>query len=129
MSTAVDANVVIAWQTPGHVFHEEAVRWIGEAEPPLIMNELNLAEVLVGLPSTVWSDVIAALETMGFEFVTTNAREIAEARVSTGLRMPDACVLAAAHQAGADTVLTFDTTLQSAATAQGFATDVVGPPV
>jgi len=118
VSTAVDASVVIAWQTPGHVFHREAVRLIGEAEPPLYLHELHLAEVLVGLPRASWHGAMEVLTTMGFEFVTTSATEVARARLDTGRRMPDACVIAAARSTGAHDVLTFDVALASAARAQ-----------
>jgi len=121
VSTVVDANVVIAWQTPGHTFHDVAVRLIGEAEPPLVLHELNLAEVLVGLPRPSWDSAIDTLTAMGFTFVTTSAVEVAAARLDTRLRMPDACVVAAARQMGAGAVLTLDETLAAAARGAGLA--------
>lgn len=120
MSTVVDANVVIAWQTPDHVFHADAVRLIGDAEPALYMHELNLAEVLVGLDRNDWPHVVTTLVEMGFEFVTTDAIALAAARVDGRVRMPDACVLAAARTTGAAAVLTFDATLRAAAAASGY---------
>ncbi|MDR3070485.1 MAG: PIN domain-containing protein [Propionibacteriaceae bacterium] len=115
MSTAVDTSVVIAWQTPEHVFHADATRLIGDAEPPLYMDELNLAEVLVGLDRSDWPGLMETLAEMGFEFVRSTAAEVAAARLDSRLRIPDACVLAAARAAKADAILTFDAALATAA--------------
>jgi predicted nucleic acid-binding protein len=120
LSAAVDASVVIAWQTPGHVFHARAVAMLGLADPPLYLNELNLAEVLVGMDRPVWSDAMAALVDVGFVFSPVNAVDVAAARLDSKLRLPGACVLATAQTTGADTVLTFDSALASAATALGY---------
>ena len=127
MSTVVDASVVIAWQTPDHQFFDQAGRLVGRAEPPLYLNELNLAEVLVGLAPQTWPDATALLTTMGFEFVTTSAVEVARARLDTRLRMPDACVLATARKVGARAVLTFDAALAEAARRDGFVTELSDP--
>jgi predicted nucleic acid-binding protein len=119
VSTAVDASVVIAWQTPEHVFHTEATRLIGDAEPPFYMDELNLAEVLVGLDRNDWPGLIGTLSEMGFAFVRSSAAEVAAARPDSRLRMPDACVLAAARAAKADAVLTLNAALATAANKLG----------
>ena len=119
MSAVVDANVVIAWQTSEHVFHADATRLIGDVEPPLYMNELNLAEVLVGIDRSDWSGLRGTLTEMGFEFVHTGAVDLAATRLDSRLRMPDACVLATARVVGADAVLSFDQALVAAATALG----------
>lgn len=124
MSAAVDASVVIAWQSPDHVFHAEAIQLIGGTEPPLYLNELNLAEVLVGISKDTWPSAIETLREMGFRFVTTSATELAAARVDTGLRMPDACVIATARSTGSTTVLTFDSALTRAAVSLGLVTEI-----
>ena len=127
LSAAVDASVVIAWQTPGHVFHQRAVSLLGAVDPPLYLSGLNLAEVLVGIDRTAWSSATATLIEAGFVFSPVKATELAEARLDSNLRLPDACVLATARATGADTVLTFDSALAAAATALGYATSVDEP--
>ncbi len=122
MTTAVDASVVIAWQTPGHIFQADAIRLLGDAEPPLVMSEINLAEVLVGTPKAAWNDLLDTLQEMGFGFIEVTAADIASARIASHLRLPDACVLAAARNAKAEAILSFDQELNAAATSLGFAT-------
>jgi predicted nucleic acid-binding protein len=50
------------------------------------------------------------------------APRLATLRAQTNLKLPDCCVLLAAEDSGADTVLTFDAQLAAAARAAGFAT-------
>jgi predicted nucleic acid-binding protein len=122
LTTAVDTSVVIAWQNPRHVFHERAVQLIAQAIPPLYLSELNLAEFLVGLNQSEWDAATRTLTAMGFNFLNPSGTEVAAARLDGKLRMPDACVLATARMARADTLLTFDDALAAAATKLGLAT-------
>jgi len=123
VGTAIDASVVIAWQNPAHIFHNEATEMIMQADPPLYISELNLAEVLVGIDPTDWETFIAGLTSIGFTISTPTATDIAQARIDSHLRMPDAHVIATARTQGADTILSFDTALVSAANTLGFTTN------
>jgi predicted nucleic acid-binding protein len=58
----------------------------------------------------------------GFTFHHTAAEELADARRTTGLKMPDACVIAVAKAQNATAVLSLDERLRRAARAGGFAT-------
>jgi len=119
VSAAVDASVVIAWQNSTHQFHQQAVAMLTQTAPPLWMSELNLAEVLVGLDQAQWDVFVTALVEVGFQFCSPSARQLARARVITGLRLPDACVLATASAQGVNQVLTFDQRLLQAAAQVG----------
>ena len=123
MGVAVDASVVIAWQNPDHVFHSEATALIAEADPPLFMGDLNLAEVLVGLDRSSWASLTKAMVSLGFHFVTPSAFDIAGARIDTNLRMPDAYMIATAQKLKATKVLSFDTSIIAAAKSLGFTTN------
>jgi len=125
VSVAIDASVVIAWQNPAHVFHAAATQMIAAAEPPLLMSELNLAEVLVGLDRADWAAFANALTAVGFQFCTPSAIEVAGARLDSHLRMPDAYVIATARTAGATTILSLDAALIAAAQSLGFGTSTL----
>ena len=123
VGTAVDASVVIAFEDPDHVFHARATDLIGDAELPLYLSELTLAEVLVGLEPVEWGTTMRELEEIGFVYCAPKAEDIAQARLDSHLRMPDACVIATARAASADTLLSFDAQLLAAAQSLGFATN------
>jgi predicted nucleic acid-binding protein len=125
VGTAVDASVVIAFEDPGHPSHTVATDLLGDAEPPLYMSELTLAEVLVGLDPAEWVTAIGELEDVGFVSSDPKAEDIAHVRLACHLRMPDACVIATARAETADTVLSFDATLLAAAQKLGFATNTL----
>jgi predicted nucleic acid-binding protein len=125
MSSAIDATVVIAWQNAGHIFHDAATGMLSAAEPPLVMSELNLAEVLVGLDPALWSNFVADLAEVGFVFGSLSALEIARARTDTHLRMPDACVIAIARAHSVDAIVSFDAAVLAAARADGFAANAL----
>jgi len=125
VGTAVDASVVIAWQNPSHVFHSAATQMLAGAKPPLHMCELNTAEVLVGLAREAWPAFLSMLVEAGFVFCAPDALALAQARLDSRLRMPDAHVIATARTQAADTILSLDKTLISAATSLGFTTNVL----
>ena len=113
----LDACVLIAYANPADVHHELALDLLAEPEE-FVVNELTLAEFLVK-PATLGLDVerIAAdlLEDLG----ATRAdparlaadrpwdTQVAATRAATGLRIPDAVVLATALSLGG-TVASFD---------------------
>jgi len=125
VGTAVDASVVIAFEDPNHVFHAVATELIGDADLPLYMSALTLAEVLVGLDRAEWVNAIGELEDIGFVYCDPKAEDIAHVRLVSHLRMPDACVIATARTKSADTVLSFDGPLLAAAQSLGFTTNTL----
>lgn len=86
------------------------------------MHKLTLAEVLVGAVSTGqgsqrFGDLIA-LGVVMHEPAGGEPLHVAELRVSTGLKLPDCCVLLAARSAELP-LATFDDRLASAAESMG----------
>jgi predicted nucleic acid-binding protein len=116
-----DANVVIAATTPGHVHHAAARRIVVEhGRAGIALHSLTLAEVLVG-PARAGAEAQArrTLAAAGFEPAPDPAPEdLALVRATSGLKMPDACVLALAEQTAAP-LATFDERLAREARARG----------
>jgi predicted nucleic acid-binding protein len=122
----LDASVVIAFLNGGDAHHERAVGlFTDNAADGFGMHNLTLAEVLVGgvrvgranqLLSDLRSVGIAALDP-----VPQEAMILAELRATSGLKMPDCCVLAVALHESAP-VATFDEQLARSATALGLHT-------
>ena len=71
--------------------------------------------------TAVVDDALDALRVQRLALTADVVVALAELRVSSGLRMPDCCVLLAAHATGG-TVATFDHRLADAARALGFDT-------
>jgi len=117
---AVDTSVLIAWQTPTEPRHAEATTMMA-TWPDKVLHSVNLAEFLTGYPESVWPNLLVTLTRNGVTWRDTTPETLAQARRDTGLRMPDACVIAVARSAGAVAVLTLDRKLRQAATAEGFA--------
>jgi predicted nucleic acid-binding protein len=124
---AVDASVVIAWQNLDEPGHGTAVE-LTAAWKTLVMHTVTLAEILAGLERSEWDGMLDLLRGEGFTFHHTTAEELADARKKTGLKMPDACVIAVARSQGAAAVLSLDGRLRRVARAEGFATDHASPP-
>jgi predicted nucleic acid-binding protein len=116
----VDASVVIAMMNQEEPSHAEATQ-MAEAHVELVMHTVNLAEVLAGVEATEWPDLLDTMDGHGFTFHHTTAQELATAKRATGLKMPDACVIALARSQGAEAVLTLDRKVRQAARAEGFA--------
>ncbi|MDR1187731.1 MAG: PIN domain-containing protein [Bifidobacteriaceae bacterium] len=119
---AVDASVVVAWQNRDEPSHAEAVRLIA-AWPDLVMHTVNLAEILGGVDKASWPILLDTLRGDGFRFRDTSAGQLAEAKLDTGLKMPDACVVAVARAEGADAIVSLDRRLSQAARAEGLVAD------
>lgn len=121
----LDASVLIAHLDARDALHgqaEAALRSIASA--PLAASPLTVAEVLVG-PARAGrlDDGVAALRTIGLAEVPlapTAAARLAELRASSGLKLPDCCVILAAETSQADAVLTFDRRLEAEAARHGF---------
>jgi predicted nucleic acid-binding protein len=118
----VDASVVVAATEPGDIHHRRAVEFLAATPPEeLFIHPLTLAEVLVGGVRQSQGQALAkAITAAG---LTTPAMEptplqLATVRVTTGLKMPDAVVVATAQTLGAS-IATFDLDLAKKATAVG----------
>lgn len=126
MTTVVDTNILRAADIVGHVHHDLALDALTDATPPLIVPDMVLAEILVDLDPGDWDPYVEALGGAGFSFVPFDPFEAARSRRTSiadppRLKMPDACIIAAATASGADTIATFDSALRKAATARGLA--------
>jgi len=118
----LDAVTIIAWQEDTNVHHRAATQLIADAAyhgHDLVVNSVTLAEYLVGAVRR--GDEVAAemaITEAGVTVVDSPckhwARHLARTRERSGLRMPDAIVLATALALGAE-VATFDNKLANAA--------------
>lgn len=119
----LDASVLIAHLDAADAHHERATTLLTEAaDEPLGISPLTLAEVLVGparagkLPAA--ESAIDDLEVIAVPFTDNAATRLAELRATTGLRMPDCCVLLAAESTQAQ-LATFDERLAASAVKLG----------
>jgi predicted nucleic acid-binding protein len=116
----VDASVLIAHLDERDALHERAVeRLLTAGAEALGASTLTLAEVFVGPARRGRLDdtraAIAALEVEEIPLASGAAGDLATLRVESGLKLPDCCVLLAARDARASSVLTFDERLAKAA--------------
>lgn len=123
----LDASVLIAHleeEDRHHLRARDALAEAGASE--LAASSMTLAEVLAGPAQHERLDdaeaALTALDVIEVPLPMGVARRLAALRAQTKLKLPDCCVLLAAEDAGADTVLTFDAQLAAAARAGGFAT-------
>lgn len=119
----LDASVLIAHLDATDAHHERATELlVNTAAETLGASPLTLAEVFVGPARAGTIDAArAALTAMSVETVRLSddaAIRLAVLRATSGLRLPDCCVLLAAETAHAD-VATFDDQLARAATQIG----------
>ena len=121
----LDASVLIAHFDERDAHHERAGRALLDvAGEPLGAGPLTLAEVLVG-PARHGrlATAAAALSALGVREVALGPdapTRLARLRTETGLKLPDCCVVLAAQDAAAATVLSFDERLRRVATDLGF---------
>lgn len=120
---ALDASVLIGHLTPHDAHHAAATEILLNAAPgSMLVHPLTLAEVLeggvrVGRGQAMRDD----LEAAGIRVVTPDAGEplrLAELRASTGLKLPDCCVLDVARHS-ASSLATFDDALAAGARHRG----------
>jgi predicted nucleic acid-binding protein len=115
----LDASVLIAFLDRDDIHHAAAEQLLTHAiDEDLAVNPLTLAEVLVA-PVRVNSldPVLAtldALEIQELPFPADTALRLAQLRATTGLKMPDCCVLLAAEESTAS-VASFDERLAQTA--------------
>lgn len=121
----LDASVLIGFLDSADVHHARARELLlAHADELLAASAVTLAEVLVGPVRLGRStQVLEALRELEIASVPLADAELdlAELRASTGLRMPDCCVLLAARTLGGP-VATFDADLHDAAAQIGVPT-------
>jgi predicted nucleic acid-binding protein len=119
----LDASVLIAHLNPADAHHVDATGLLLNAPPgSLLVHSMTLAEVLVGgarigSGAQMRKDLMAT----GIRITPHDQDEplrLAELRVTTGLKLPDCCVLDAAISNSAS-VATFDRALAAAAVRHG----------
>lgn len=118
----LDASVLIGYLDGADSHHKAAEELLADAvDDDLGANSLTLAEVLVVPARSGRLDtVVSAISDVGVRelpFPTDTAVRLAELRASTGLKMPDCCVLLSAEDAGGS-IASFDTRLLEAARAR-----------
>jgi predicted nucleic acid-binding protein len=122
----VDASVLIAHFNGRDALHERAEAvLLNSADRPLAASAITIAEILVGPARIGRLDAArAALDRLGVAEIPVPegaADRLAALRADTGLKLPECCVLLAAQDARAQTVLTFDERLEKRALELGFA--------
>jgi predicted nucleic acid-binding protein len=123
----LDASVLIAHLDASNVHHEESVALLrGAAGQELAASVITVAQVMVGPArarrAQVLDEALTALGVKRVALLADDAAPLATLRATTGLRMPDCCVLLTARSAGA-TLATVDHRL--AETARGLGVVVV----
>lgn len=122
----LDASVVIAFLHASDAHHKQASALIeSHAAGGFAMHRLTLAEVLVGASragraNQLYED-LTAIGVQTPDTMPLEALLLAELRATTGLKMPDCCVLAVARHESAP-LATFDEQLTRAAEALGVRT-------
>jgi predicted nucleic acid-binding protein len=112
----LDANILIAHLDANDVHHSRARALLSDLPGDLAVSTLTLAEVLVRPALLGRAElVVKTVHRLGIdELALPPAIQLADIRATTGLRMPDSCVLATAIAHGAD-VATFDAVLATKA--------------
>jgi predicted nucleic acid-binding protein len=120
---ALDASVLIGHLTPHDAHHAAATEILSNAAPgSMFVHSLTLTEVLVGGVRVGRGQAMRDdLEAAGIRVVAPDAGEslrLAELRVSTGLKLPDCCVLDVALRSDSS-LATFDDALAAGARQRG----------
>lgn len=120
---ALDASLVIAHLGAHDPHHHAATDLLGRLVGDQIgMSTINVAEVLVGYARAGRLDHgkadLAAIGVEEWALPADGAWRLAQLRASTGLKLPDCCVLLAAETASA-AVASFDERLLAAARQRG----------
>lgn len=119
----LDASVIIAYLDAKNVHHERAEAMLArEIDDEFAVNSLTLAEVLAvpgrGHRLDAARAALHDLEVHELPFPADAALKLAQLRASTGLKMPDCCVLLAAEDVDSR-IASFDERLNQAATERG----------
>ncbi|MDR0847852.1 MAG: type II toxin-antitoxin system VapC family toxin [Propionibacteriaceae bacterium] len=117
-----DASFLIALLNPAETHHGSAVAYLAQSNHHVAVHPVTLAEVLVGVvPAHQEESLLSDLESAGVSSAppdVVDAAAMARARSTSGLKMPEAIVLATALAMSAG-LATFDDRLRSAAQRQG----------
>lgn len=118
----LDANILIALFDDQDSHHQQAVDVVADAVGVIAVHEVTAAEALV-LPARAGraEQAMEAMTAMGIERATGNSDfsvRLAAVRAESGLKMPDAIVLAVAQQEGG-AVATLDRRLANVAKERG----------
>lgn len=127
----LDASVLIGHFEPADAHHAQATELLkSHILEPFAASVLTLAEVYVGASRAGHADrlrrLLTRLHVESLDIPAEAAERLGELRASTGLKMPDCCVLYAAEQHGA-AIATFDATLAARASALGVVVATVQP--
>lgn len=119
----LDASVLIGHFEPADTHHAQATELLrSRSGEPFAASVLTLAEVYVGAARAGQANrlrqLLTRLEVESLDIPAAAAARLGELRASTGLKMPDCCVLYAAEQRRA-AIATFDDTLAARASALG----------
>lgn len=119
----LDASLLIAYLDGEDAHHGRAEELLArEIDDDFGANSLTLAEVLVAPVREDRLETVRAmlsdLEVQELPFPDDTAVKLAQLRATTGLKMPDCCVLLAAEHAGAARVASFDDRLTQAVRAR-----------
>lgn len=115
----LDASVLIGYLDADDGHHERAVALLaGWVDEELAVSAITVAEIMVGPIRTrrghLVQEVLTELGIRPLGLPADAGVDLAQLRVTTGLAMPDCCVLLTAVQASAS-VATFDRRLATAA--------------
>lgn len=121
----LDATVLIAHLNPVDAHHDAATRILLATSPEsMLVHTITLAEVLVGgVKIGRGAQMQADLSAAGIRPAIHDEKEplrLAELRATSGLKLPDCCVLDTAISNGAS-LATFDRALATAAGQRGVA--------
>jgi predicted nucleic acid-binding protein len=120
----LDASVLIAHLDAADAHHRRADELLQAFSPePLGASPITLAEVMVGPARAgklnLAATTLALLDVATVDLESNAPMRLAMLRASTGLKLPDCCVLLAAEQSGG-VLSTFDDRLAAAAEAHGY---------
>lgn len=121
----LDASVLVAHLSPLDAHHTAATELLHNTAGQLwLVHTMTLAEVLVGGAKVgKGTEMLADLRSSGIALAPRDDEEalrLADLRVTTGLKLPDCCVLDAA-QTNAAQLATFDNAVSTAASRLGVA--------
>lgn len=119
----LDASVLIGHFEPADAHHARATELLKtHVDEPFAASVLTLAEVYAGASRARQADrlqqLLARLQIESLDLPAKAAGRLGELRASTGLKMPDCCVLYAAEQHRAS-IATFDAKLADRASDLG----------
>lgn len=114
----LDASVMIAYNYSKDPHHSAALNILDSEVGELFAHPMSVAETLVGAARVGRErELLSLLERVGVRTVRPEQQEplrLAQLRVSTGLKLPDCCVLSAALSTRS-ALATFDDALAAAA--------------